>query len=92
MSRGKKSRRFVGYCGKVVFHTELDAKIAFADMQRRDKEPERWYECNLCPVGTWHVTSQEQRSERGSDILRDVASSNEPLIALTHHLTEGAAA
>lgn len=91
-SRRKRLSRPLGRCGKVILHTELEAKWVFSQMVRRDKEPERWYECNICPAGTWHITSQDQRSEPILDILRDVASGNEPLIASTHHLTEGAAA
>lgn len=43
--------------GKVVFHTELDAKIALAGRKAKDKGEIRYYKC----WGHWHLTSQEKR-------------------------------
>lgn len=81
-----------GRCGKYMFD-EIGAKFVFADMTRRNKDPERIYnDCEFCGPGVWHVTSQRKNGELlGDDIPPDVACSNLLLIASTHHLTEGAA-
>lgn len=44
--------------GKVVFETELDAKIALATRVWKDKGEVRYYACKL---GHWHLTSEQKR-------------------------------
>jgi hypothetical protein len=81
MSRRQVEHRHpTGRCGKVIFD-ELGAKIVFADMVRRDKEPERIYECDECDAGTWHITSMELEVYLSTRIPQDVAASNLLLIA-----------
>jgi hypothetical protein len=47
--------------GKVIFETELDAKIALASRKARDKGEIRYYPCNAHGVKKhWHLTSQER--------------------------------
>lgn len=49
--------------GKVIIHTELDAKIALAGRVARDKGEIRYYECDAHGVKQhWHLTSQAERS------------------------------
>lgn len=45
---------------KVIFHTELDAKIALAGRLAKDKGEVRYYKCDI--GNHWHLTSQERRS------------------------------
>lgn len=47
---------------KVIFHTELDAKIALATRMAKDKGEIDYYQCEL--KGHWHLTSQEERGNR----------------------------
>lgn len=44
---------------KVIFHTELDAKIALADRMAKDKGEIRYYPCEI--ANHWHLSSQEAR-------------------------------
>lgn len=44
---------------KVSYHTELDAKIALAELKHKDKGQQRCYRCSFCR--RWHLTSQERR-------------------------------
>lgn len=44
--------------GKVIFPTELDAKIALASRVWKDKGEIRYYPCKL---GHFHLTSQEKK-------------------------------
>lgn len=44
---------------KVIFHTELDAKIALAGRIRKDKGEIRYYRCEI--ANHWHLSSQEAR-------------------------------
>lgn len=53
-----------GKCGKIMIRDELSAKIILARLVWKDKGQFRAYECNLCYGGVWHVTSQEQRTEK----------------------------
>lgn len=57
MKRPKRARRCP--TGKRALRTELDAKIALAEVRWRDKGQQRYYRCGLCK--TWHLTSQEKR-------------------------------
>jgi len=57
-----RSRR--GRCGKVIFFTEIDAKIALARMVWKDKGARRVQECTICYGHVWHLTSQEQKTEK----------------------------
>lgn len=51
--------------GKVIIHTELDAKIALAGRFARDKGEIDYYKCNAHGEPThWHLTSQPQRGGR----------------------------
>lgn len=43
---------------KVIFRTELDAKIALADRVWKDKGEVRYYKCER--GRHWHLTSQEK--------------------------------
>lgn len=53
--------------GKVIHHTELDAKIALADMNRRGKDAWRYYQCDAPGMKPhWHLSSQDQRTEKVS--------------------------
>ena len=45
---------------KVIFKTELDAKIALASRVWKDKGEVRHYKCEI--GNHWHLTSQEKRS------------------------------
>lgn len=45
--------------GKVIFKTELDAKMALAWRIRRDKGEKRYYRCEL--GNHFHLTSQDRR-------------------------------
>lgn len=42
---------------KVIFHTELDAKIALAPRIAKDKGEIRYYRCEI--GNHWHLSSQE---------------------------------
>lgn len=49
--------------GKVILHTELDAKIALAKRLRQDRGEVRYYPCNAHGVKPhWHLSSQQQRN------------------------------
>ena len=49
--------------GKVIIHTELDAKIALAKRIRQDRGEIRYYPCDAHGVKRhWHLTSQAERS------------------------------
>lgn len=52
-----------GKCGKVIYRTELDAKIALARLVWKDKGQRRVQPCNICRGRVYHLTSQERRSE-----------------------------
>jgi hypothetical protein len=43
--------------GKVIFATELEAKIALAWRVWKDKGEKRWYPCH----GHFHLTSEDKR-------------------------------
>ena len=45
--------------GKVIFHTELDAKIALAFRMRKDKGEVRYYPCWVAGKQHWHLSSLE---------------------------------
>lgn len=51
----KKPPRRCNRQGKVIFATELDAKIALAHRVWKDKGEKRYY---YCPGGHYHLTSQ----------------------------------
>jgi len=62
-SKNRKRRR----CNKehkVMLRTELDAMIALADSQRRDKDVIRYYPCG----DHFHLTSQEKRGEEDAEV------------------------
>lgn len=44
--------------GKVIFPTEIDAKIALATRVWKDKGEKRYYRC---PNGHYHLTSQAKK-------------------------------
>lgn len=49
--------------GKVIFQTELDAKIALAPRIRKDKGEQRYYPCLFRGrVEHFHLTSQEKHN------------------------------
>jgi len=52
MAKKKKCAR-----GKVIFRTELDAKIALSSRVWRDKGEKRAYKCEL--GDHWHLSSQD---------------------------------
>ncbi len=53
--------------GKVILHTELDAKIALADHVRRGKDAQRFYQCDShTEPKHFHLSSQEQKTERAA--------------------------
>lgn len=72
-------RRPRGKCGKVLFFTELDAKIVLADMQRRGKEAKRVQECNICYGDVYHITSQDQRTKKRTRKRTPQSIDEEPL-------------
>jgi len=52
------------YCraeGKIIIHTELDAKIILAKRIAKDKGETRYYECRS--KGHYHLTSQPIKTE-----------------------------
>lgn len=49
---------------KVPFRSELDAKMALARRVWKDKGETRYYHCEFCR--RWHLTSQEQRSDKAA--------------------------
>lgn len=53
-----------GKCGKIIIRDELDAKIILARLVWKDKGQSRAYECSVCYGHIWHVTSQEQETEK----------------------------
>lgn len=58
-----KHRRCRGQ--KVIFHTELDAKIALAKRVGSDKGEVRAYKCEI--GNHWHLTSQSKRGHEPLD-------------------------
>lgn len=56
MAARKKCNR-----GKVIFDTELDAKIALATRMRKDKGEVRHYPCTIAGHTHWHLTSEEEK-------------------------------
>lgn len=49
--------------GKVIFHTELDAKIALAGRKAKDRGEIRYYPCIMNGVILhWHLTSQQEKN------------------------------
>lgn len=81
----------LGPCGKVIIHTELSAKIIFAKMSAKGKDPDHYYKCPECPGGKYHISSTPWDDERSKHIPPDVASINRPAIGSIDRLTEGAA-
>ena len=59
MAKTVKRVSFCNRARKVVFHTELDAKIALAQRVRQDKGERRYYKCRF--FNHYHLTSQEGR-------------------------------
>lgn len=57
--RGKGRRR--GRCGKISYRDEIAAKFILAQLDRGES---RIYECNICFGHIYHITSQEQRTEK----------------------------
>jgi hypothetical protein len=53
-----------GKCGKIIIPDALGAKIVLARLVWKDKGQFRAYECDICYGHIWHVTSQEQRTEK----------------------------
>jgi len=72
-----------GKCGKVIYRTELDAKIALADNQRRDKGPVRIHRCNVCAGKVYHLTSERRKRAEGKRNPRDIDGESRPAIAST---------
>ena len=59
----KKQRRRCNRAGnKVIFVTELDAKVALARRVWNDKGEKRYYPCKGSHPLHYHLTSQEKRS------------------------------
>jgi hypothetical protein len=56
-------RRPRGKCGKIMYFTELDAKIDLARLQRRDLDVRRVQPCNICWGEVFHLTKQDQKTE-----------------------------
>lgn len=57
-----KTKKRVSYCSrarKVIFHTELDAKIALAQRLHQEKGEKRYYPCNF--GSHFHLTSQAEK-------------------------------
>lgn len=55
-------RKFCGHRRKVIFVTELDAKMALARRVWKDKGEKRYYECRFGGKLHWHLTSEEKRN------------------------------
>lgn len=55
MSKKKARLRRCNRTGKIIFRTELEAKIVLASRQYRDKGEKRIYSCH----GHYHLTSRE---------------------------------
>jgi len=52
----------MSYCSrahKVIFKTEIDAKLALFNRQRKEKGEQRYYPCGK----HFHLTSQTQKTE-----------------------------
>lgn len=58
-NQSSRSRRRCSRERKIIFRTELDAMIALARRQNKDKGEIRYYPCG----DHWHLTSQEQKTE-----------------------------
>lgn len=71
-----------GKCGKVIIRTELDAKIILARLVWRDQGAFRAYECNICYGNVWHVTSQEQRTEKKTRMIAPRSIDEESSLAI----------
>jgi nitrate/TMAO reductase-like tetraheme cytochrome c subunit len=52
-----------GKCGKVLYFTELDAKIALAKLQWKDRGEKRVQPCNICHGEVFHLTKQDQKTQ-----------------------------
>lgn len=59
-----KTTKRIDFCNrahKVIFHTDLDAKIALAERIAKDKGERRFYRCKF--ANHYHLTSQEARHQ-----------------------------
>ena len=56
-----KKRRRCNRTGKVIFASELDAKVALARRVWSDKGEKRWYPCEGSKPRHFHLTSKEKR-------------------------------
>lgn len=66
--------QFCNRSSKVIFHTELDAKIALADRIAKDKGEKRYYPCGK----HFHLTSMPLNESE------DVDASDSHLVGLPH--------
>lgn len=71
-----------GKCGKIIIRDELSAKILLARLVWRDKGQFRTYECNICYGQVWHVTSQEQKTEKKTGKRDPQSIDEEPSLAI----------
>lgn len=71
----KRRGRRRGKCGKVLYRDEIAAKLALAELQRRDKGEQRIYRCNICSGAPWHLTGQEKRTGSSDPRSIDAESS-----------------
>lgn len=55
--------------GKVIFPSELDAKIALAERVWKDKGEVDYYPC----TGHWHLTSQKRNRGHGGALTSSAA-------------------
>jgi hypothetical protein len=72
-----------GKCGKVIYRTELDAKLALLNRQNRDKGQLRIHRCNVCKGKVYHLTSQRRKRAEGKRDPQDIDGESRPAIAST---------
>jgi hypothetical protein len=63
-------KRHCNRSGKVIFRTELDAKIALAERVWKDKGERRYYPCQE----HFHLTSQEKKAVGAGSLTERMAS------------------
>ena len=65
-----KRTRICNRVHKVIFFTELDAKLALAQRVWKDKGEVDYYPCH----GHWHLTSEERNRGHGGWLTRSLCA------------------